>query len=98
MLRRVLRAIDREWIRVGWVGMQTLRHRMIALSPLLIVTPAAMLIEHWAYDAGAVIVVVGVVAASIATLYIEHRRMIAVSAPHRSARLFQRRARNRLDP
>jgi len=26
-------AIDKEWIRVGWAGMPTLRHHLIAFSP-----------------------------------------------------------------
>ena len=33
---RLRRIIDKEWIRVGWAGMPTLRHHLIAFAPVAV--------------------------------------------------------------
>ncbi len=93
-IARIRRAIDREWIRVGWLGGQTLRHRLIACVPLLILTVPALLVEAFSYEAAAVFIIGGVCLAGVVTLWIEARRMAGTGAfsSERSAR-FVRRSR-----
>jgi hypothetical protein len=50
---RLRRIIDRDWIRVGWVGRPTLRHHLIAFTPAAILLIPATLVEQRSYRTSA---------------------------------------------
>ena len=79
-IARIRRAIDREWIKAGWSGGQTLRHRLIALAPLLILALPALLVETFSYVTAVVFVISGACLAGVVTLWIEGRRMAGTGA------------------
>ena len=88
------RAVDREWIRVGWAGTQTLKHRLIALVPLLIFAVPALIIEPVSYGAGAVFLLTGMVLTIVASLWVEGRRLVGTgSFSSKRSERFVRRSR-----
>ncbi|RIV80474.1 hypothetical protein D2V17_19365 [Aurantiacibacter xanthus] len=96
-------AIDKEWIRVGWAGMPTLRHHLIAFAPAAILLLPAMILEQWSYALGVPTLVVGFLAYAVIIIWIHIRRMNGVGAfsTSRSERVARRsnrrRAQQRLD-
>lgn len=74
-LARIRRAIDREWIRVGWAGTQTLKHRLISLAPLLICSVPALILEPFSYGASVALILTGVCLTATLGLWIEKRRL-----------------------
>ncbi len=89
MFRRVVRMADREWIRAGWIGSQTVRHRLLACIPLILLGLPALLLEPFGYDGAIGLVLMGVVLSAIATMAIEGRRMTALRNARRSERVFR---------
>ncbi|MDJ0275773.1 hypothetical protein QLH51_03000 [Sphingomonas sp. 2R-10] len=89
MIRRVVRMADREWIRVGWVGSQTARHRLLACIPLILLGLSALAIESIDYDGAGLLILTGVVLSVCATLAFEWRRMAALGNARRSERVFR---------
>lgn len=96
-------AIDKEWIRVGWAGMPTLRHHLIAFAPVIILVLPAMILEKWSYALGVSTLVVGFLAYAVIIFWIHLRRMNGVGAFSTSRsegvtrRSNRRRAQKRLD-
>ena len=96
-------AIDKEWIRVGWAGMPTLRHHLIAFAPVVILLLPAIVLEQRSYALGVLTLVVGFLAYAVLIIWIHLRRMNGVGAfsTSRSERVTRRgnrrRAQMRLD-
>ena len=84
-IARIRRAIDREWIRVGWVGTQTLKHRLMSLGPLLVLTVPALIIEPFSYGAAGAFLLSGVLLTIVASLWIERRRLAGTGHSRRDA-------------
>ncbi len=89
MIRRVVRMVDRKWIRAGWVGSQTARHRLLACIPLILLGLPALLLEPFGYDVAIGLILMGVVLSAVATMSIEGRRMAALRNARRSERVFR---------
>ena len=90
-------AIDKEWIRVGWAGMPTLRHNLIAFTPVVILLLPAMILEQWSYALGASTLMVGFLACVVLIIWIHLRRMNGLGAfsTSRSERVTRRSNRRR---
>ncbi len=89
MIRRWTQMVDREWIRVGWVGSQTVRHRLLAFLPLLVIALVAPLFAYFGYEVAKGMILLGVAKSGLLTLWIEGRRMAALRNARRSERVFR---------
>jgi hypothetical protein len=96
-IARIRRAIDREWIRVGWVGSQTLKQRLIALVPLLIFTVPGLIVNSYAL--GGAFILTGMCLTATVTFWIEARRLAGTGSfsSKRSERFTKRSRRSRED-
>jgi hypothetical protein len=88
-MRRLRLAIDKEWIRAGWGGSLTFRHRLIALLPTAVATLLAMAAETFSRSLGEGILLLGLMASLVLLSYIVARRFMAMST-RRSERLARR--------
>ncbi|WP_120077294.1 hypothetical protein [Aurantiacibacter odishensis] len=90
-------AIDKEWIRVDWAGMPTLRHHLIAFAPLFVLLLPAMILEQWSYALGISTLVIGFVSYAVFIIWIHFRRINGVGAfsTSRSERVTRRSNRGR---
>ena len=97
---RLRRIVDREWIRVGWAGMPTLRHHLIAFAPMIFLLIPSMVVEQWSYNAGAAILFVGLILYGGLIMWIHVRRMIGLGycSSIRSERVAKRSRRKRARP
>lgn len=89
--------IDKEWIRVGWVGRPTLRHHLIAFTPMILLLPAAMILEKWSYATGATIIGAGMLLYVVAIIWIWMRALTGLGyfSSRRSDRVAKRLRRQR---
>jgi len=96
-IHRLGRIVDKEWIRVGWAGMPTLRHHLIAFTPLAILVAPAMVAERWSYEAGAAILFIGILAYCEMIIWIHVRRLAGLGpfSSRRSDRVIKRHRRRR---
>lgn len=94
---RLRRIVDREWIRVGWAGMPTLRHHLIAFAPTICLLIPSMVVERWSYNAGTAILFVGFFLYGGLIMWIHVRRMIGLGycSSVRSERVAKRSRRKR---
>lgn len=99
LIRRVRWLVDREWVRVGWAGMPTLRHQLIAFAPLVAALPAVVLAERYSYAAGTIIITIGVLAYIALIGWIHFRRLAAIGSfsTTRSERSIKRSRRREID-
>jgi hypothetical protein len=97
LLHRLIRNVDKEWIKVGWAGMPTLRHNLLALTPLVIFLVPAMIVEPWNYDAGAAILLIGMLMSSYLIIWINLRKLAGLGyfSSVRSDRVAKRQQRRR---
>lgn len=95
LVHRLRRIVDKEWIRVGWAGMPTPRHFLIALTPVAILLAPAMVAERWSYDTGAAILLIGILASCAMIIWIHTRRMAGLGyfSSARSDRVAERQRR-----
>lgn len=95
---RLRRIVDREWIRVGWAGMPTLRHHLIAVAPMICLLVPATVVEQWSYNAGAAILFVGLFLYGGLIMWIHVRRMVGLGycSSIRSERVAKRSRRKRI--
>ena len=95
MIAYVRRLIDREWIKVDWVGGQTLTHRAIALVPLAVATIVTSL--QPSYSVGIAFVIVGFAGTIAVSMWIEGRRLAGTGAlsTERSSRFVKRTRQHR---
>jgi hypothetical protein len=93
-IARIRRAIDREWIRVGWKGTQTSKHRLMSLGPLLIFTIPTLIVEPFSYGAAGAFFLTGFCLTVALSLWIEGRRMAGTgSFSSRRSERFAKRSR-----
>lgn len=71
-------AIDREWVRVDWSGSQTVRHRVIAAAPLMLVVVSTLLPVPRAVQFIALLA--GLCLSITVTMWIEARRWVGAGA------------------
>lgn len=96
--RRLRRIVDKEWIRVGWLGMPTLRHYLIAFTPMAILLIPSALMERWSYDASVAIMLVGLLITFAMLFWMRFRQMTGLGYFNsvRSDRVAKRRRLRRL--
>lgn len=75
---RLRRIVDKEWIRAGWAGMPTLRHHLIAFTPVAILLVPSIVAEQWSYDAGAAILLIGFLMYGAMIMWIHLRKMVGL--------------------
>jgi NhaP-type Na+/H+ and K+/H+ antiporter len=92
---RLRRIVDREWIRVGWAGMPTSRHHLLAFLPMIALLIPSMVVEQWSYNAAAAILAVGMLIYGAMIMWIHIRRMAGLGSfsTTRSQRVAKRRQR-----
>lgn len=95
---RLRRIVDRKWIRVGWAGLPTLRHHLIAFAPMICLLIPSTIVEQWSYKAGAAILFVGLFLYGTLIMWIHVRRMIGLGycSSLRSERVAKRSHRKRV--
>ncbi len=96
-IHRLGRIVDKEWISVGWAGMPTLKHHLIAFTPVAILLVPAMVAERWSYETGAAILFIGFLAYFAMIIWIYVRRMAGLGffSSGRSDRVAKRHQRQR---
>jgi len=96
-IQRLRLAIDKEWIRVGWEGMPTLRHHLMAFTPAIILLLPVMILEQWSYVLGTATLAVGLLFYGVSMIWIHLRRMNGVGSfsTTRSERVIRRSNRKR---
>lgn len=93
---RLRRIIDREWIRVGWSGHLTWKHRLIMAAPFTLVGGAAILVEPLSRTAAVIVVFTGFCLTGALGLWISCRAMAGTgSFSSRRSERFVRRERAR---
>lgn len=95
--RRLRRIVDKEWIRVGWVGMPTLRHNLVAFMPMIALLVPSAVVEQWSYYAGAAILAIGFFLYGALITWILSRRLAGLGSfsTTRSERVAKRQRRRR---
>jgi hypothetical protein len=95
LIGKVRSIFDREWIKVDWCGSQTIVHRLIAATPLLVTAAAAGLVSSRSGALGAVLL--GMAATVAISIWIEGRRLTGTGAfnTRRSEGFVQRMRRGR---
>lgn len=83
-------AIDKEWIKAGWSGSPTLRHRGLALAPTAVLAIPAIIIEPWSYEISAFLLISGIFATCGLLFFIATRPMLVMSTTKRSDRMAKR--------
>lgn len=93
--RRLRRIVDKEWIRVGWAGMPTLRHHLVAFAPMIALLIPSIVVEQWSYDAGVAILAIGLALYGALIMWIHVRRMAGLGyfSSTRSERMATRHRR-----
>lgn len=92
---RLRRIVDKEWIRVGWAGMPTLRHHLVAFLPMIALLIPSVVVEQWSYNAGAAILAIGFLLYFASIMWIHLRRMAGLGyfSSTRSERVAKRQRR-----
>jgi hypothetical protein len=92
LLARLRDMIDREWIKSGYSGQQTFKHRIISLAPLVFCVGLISLIEPWSYWFAFTVMTFGFVSFLALHIWIGSRGALAMgySSTRRSERFVRR--------